>query len=76
MVCTKKGNLVSQSWNKSIGNKITSPMMFTKKKQKQKQRRIRKDMRTYLDQRCKRKKLLSCLIGGCESPNITVLRAL
>ena len=72
MVCVKKGNLVLQSWHKSIGNKITSPMMFiyikTKKTKKNKKR-----YEKYIDQRCKRRKLLSCLIGGCESPNIIVL---
>jgi hypothetical protein len=38
----KKGNLVSQSWHKSIGNKITSPMMFIyiyKKKTKKNKKR-------------------------------------
>jgi len=40
-------------------------MMFTKKKKEE------EDLRAYVDQRHKRKKLLSHLIGGCESPNLT-----
>jgi len=56
-----------QSWHKSIGKKITSTMMFTKKKIIR-----RKDLRTYLDQKCKKRKLLLCLIGACESPKLTI----
>jgi hypothetical protein len=60
-----KGNLITQSWHKRIGNRIIGNVINKNKK----------DLRTYLDLRCKRKKIILCLIGGCESPNLMILQA-
>jgi hypothetical protein len=60
-----KGNLITQSWHKRIGNRIIGNVINKNKK----------DLRTYLDLRCKRKKIILCLIGGCESWNLMILQA-